>query len=55
MKGSKEQYLELCEEWININPITGFNSFEPSNGHRYKTSEKKKNTISKNELKVWKS
>jgi len=24
MGQSSEQYIELCEEWVNINPITGW-------------------------------
>jgi hypothetical protein len=28
MGQSSEQYIELCDEWVNMNPITGFRVYD---------------------------
>ena len=62
MGACSEDYIELAEEWINYNPITGFVAREKYDPRYHadgwemgsvSSPKKIKRTIKKKDLKVW--
>jgi len=62
MGQSSEQYIELCDEWVNMNYITGLpaiTAYEKAYGCRdyefggYSTPNVIKRSVKKEDFKVW--